>query len=91
LDLEGRISSRTRILLHEARKGTLLRIETVPEGKNRALLLRLGILEGELVRCLERLPGGTIVLEKNRQEIAIGYTLASAIGVAVIPTPETEV
>lgn len=50
--------------------------------------MRLGLLEGEMVRCLEKLPGGTIVLEKNRQEIAIGFSLASTIVVAVVQTPE---
>lgn len=80
-----------KIPLHEAKKGTFLRIEAVPDGKHRALLLRLGLLEGVLVRCLERLPGGTIVLEKNRQEIALGFSLASSIVVAVIPTPEKKI
>ncbi|MEP0823451.1 MAG: ferrous iron transport protein A [Ignavibacterium sp.] len=72
------------IPLHKAKRGSILRIEGIPEGKNRALLLRLGILKGEVVRCLERLPGGTIVLEKNRQEIAVGFSLASTILVAVV-------
>ena len=42
-------------------------------------MIRLGILKGQLVRCLERLPGGTVVIEKNRQEIAIGVALARLI------------
>jgi ferrous iron transport protein A len=81
-------SVRSTISLHQAKKGAFLRIEGIPEGKSRAQLLRLGLLEGELVRCLEKLPGGTIVLEKNRQEIAIGFSLASTIVVAVVKTPE---
>ena len=36
-------------------------------------------MNGEVVRCIERLPGGTIVIEKNRQEIAIGASLARTI------------
>lgn len=75
----------SQIPLHTAKRGAVLRIEGIPEGRNRALLLRLGILKGEVVRCLERLPGGTVVLEKNRQEIAVGFDLASTIIVAVIP------
>ena len=47
-------------------------------------MIRLGILKGQLVRCLERLPGGTIVIEKNRQEIAVGVALAKAILVASV-------
>ena len=36
-------------------------------------------MKGEVVQCIERLPGGTIVIEKNRQEIAIGASLAKTI------------
>ncbi|MEX2115955.1 MAG: FeoA domain-containing protein [Bacteroidota bacterium] len=79
---------RSTISLHLAKKGSFLRIEGIPEGKSRAQLLRLGLLEGEMVRCLERLPGGTIVLEKNRQEIAIGFSLASTIVVTVVKFPK---
>jgi ferrous iron transport protein A len=39
----------------------------------------LGITIGSKVTCLVRLPGGTIILQKNRQEIAIGYDLAKKI------------
>jgi Fe2+ transport system protein FeoA len=31
------------------------------------------------VKCLERLPGGTIVLQKNRQQIALGHKLARQV------------
>jgi ferrous iron transport protein A len=51
----------------------------VPAGKSREQLIRLGILKGETIRCIQRLPGGTMLIEKNRQEIAIGATLASSI------------
>jgi len=74
--------------LHRAKKGSFLRIEGIPEGKSKTLLLRLGILQGEVVRCLEKLPGGTIVLGKKRQEIAVGFSLASTIIVAVMKNPE---
>lgn len=56
----------------------------VPEGKRKSQLIRLGIVKGEFIRCLERLPGGTIVIEKNRREIAIGMTLAKLILVSCI-------
>ncbi len=55
----------------------------VPEGRSRTQLIRLGIMKGEVVRCIERLPGGTVVIEKNRQEIAIGASLAKTIIVDV--------
>lgn len=78
----------TPIPLHRAKKGSFVRIEGIPEGKSKALLLRLGILQGEVVRCLEKLPGGTVVLGKKRQEIAVGFALASTIHVIVIKNPE---
>jgi ferrous iron transport protein A len=49
----------------------------------RAQFIRLGISEGERVTCLERLPGGTIVIQKNRQQIALGHKLAKEIFVQV--------
>jgi Fe2+ transport system protein FeoA len=70
------------IPLHLAAKGSTLIIVDIPDGKNRARLIRLGILKGERIRCLEVLPGGTVVIEKNRQEIAIGVSLARLIVVA---------
>lgn len=68
--------------LHSVTKGSILTIIDIPEGRSREQLIRLGILKGELIKCLERLPGGTVVIEKNRQEIAIGATLAKTILVA---------
>ncbi len=64
------------------RRGTALMIVSVPEGRSRTQLIRLGIMKGEIVRCIERLPGGTVVIEKNRQEISIGASLAKTILVA---------
>jgi ferrous iron transport protein A len=58
----------------------------IPEGRSRAQLIRLGVVKGEFIRCLERLPGGTIVIQKHRQEIAIGVTLARSILVAYANT-----
>lgn len=58
----------------------------IPEGRSRAQLIRLGVVKGEFIRCLERLPGGTIVIQKHRQEIAIGMTLARSILVVYVNT-----
>ncbi|OGU32265.1 MAG: iron transporter [Ignavibacteria bacterium GWA2_55_11] len=73
--------------LHKVRKGRRVLVVRVPEGKTRAQLIRLGILKGEFLKCLQRLPGGTMLVEKNRQEIAIGASLAGAI----LVTDATEV
>lgn len=76
----------TSIPLHRVTKGSRLVIIEIPEGRSRAQLIRLGVVKGEFIRCLERLPGGTIVIQKHRQEIAIGMTLARSILVAYTNT-----
>ncbi len=78
------------IPLHKIQKGSRVWIVQMPEGKGKNQLIRLGISKGEFMRCLERLPGGTIVIEKNRREIAIGMALAKSILVAVVSTKEME-
>jgi Fe2+ transport system protein FeoA len=74
----------TVIPLYKARAGDLLKIHSVPPGDINAHFVRVGMHAGERVRCLERLPGGTIVLQKNRQQLAIGYALARKILVVVL-------
>jgi ferrous iron transport protein A len=68
--------------LDHVTKGSSLLIIDIPEGRSRERLIRLGILKGQVIKCIERLPGGTVVIEKNRQEIAIGASLAKTIRVA---------
>ena len=70
--------------LHLSPAGTWLKIVSLPDGNFRAQLILFGIHEGEFVRCLERLPGGTIVLQKNRQQLAIGYQLAKRVMVVLL-------
>ena len=76
--------------LNKIPKGSRVLIVKVPEGKGKSQLIRLGILKGEFIRCLERLPGGTVVIEKNRREIAIGMALAKSIFVAYANTEQAE-
>ena len=71
----------TNSTLDKAKKGNPVTILDLPKGNYKVQLIRLGVLEGDTVKCLERLPGGTIVIQKNRQEIAIGYDLAKQIKV----------
>ncbi|MBC8145599.1 MAG: ferrous iron transport protein A [bacterium] len=49
----------------------------------RSQCIRIGLSIGSSFVCIERLPGGTIVVETNRQEIALGNALAKTIGVAL--------
>jgi ferrous iron transport protein A len=68
--------------------GCWLRIIGLPRGMYRAQFVRLGLSEGERILCLERLPGGTVVIQKRRQQIALGFALAREV--LVIPAAETE-
>lgn len=81
--LGQRMTDKSIIPLIEARLGQTLRIHSLPQGRMRIYFIRLGISEGDSAVCHERLPGGTVVLRKNRQEIAIGHKLASEILVIV--------
>ena len=80
--------NRAAISLATAVSGQFVKIHSIPGGLVQAQFLRFGIGEGERVQCIERLPGGTIVLQKNRQQIAIGHTLARQIIVMVIDLPQ---
>jgi Fe2+ transport system protein FeoA len=71
--------------LVDARRGERGTIVSLPDNSElRSQCIRLGICVGASFQCIERLPGGTIVLETSRQEIALGRSLAIAIGVALV-------
>lgn len=72
------------IPLHKSKKGQRIRIHSMPVGPLRTQFIRIGITEGESAVCFERLPGGTVVLQKNRQQIAIGKALANQILIVVL-------
>jgi Fe2+ transport system protein FeoA len=83
------VGSRQKTMsLVSVKAGCSVRILSVPDGTVRAQFIRLGISEGERVTCLERLPGGTIVLQKNRQQIALGHKLARQVVVRLDPPTE---
>jgi Fe2+ transport system protein FeoA len=64
--------------------GVWVKIVSLPVDVQGARFIRLGIIVGAKIRCIERLPGGTIVIQKHRQQIAIGHTLAKQITVAAL-------
>jgi Fe2+ transport system protein FeoA len=68
-----------KLTLNNTKKGKYIIILELPEGILRVQLIRLGISVGDKIFCLERLPGGTVVIQKNRQEIALGHDLARQI------------
>ena len=60
-------------------KGEVRELPANPELRSQCI--RLGLSVGERFACIERLPGGTIVVQAHRQEIAIGRKMAREIEV----------
>lgn len=70
--------------LIDSTPGQVVRILGLP--RDEALyyhFIRLGIHEGQTVTCYAKLPGGTIVLKKNRQYVSIGHALARQVSVVL--------
>ena len=65
-------------------KGGNARILQLPDGDIRSQLIRLGLTEGAVVRCIERLPGGTLILGYHRQEMALSTELADIIRIGLV-------
>lgn len=75
-------SDSPRTLLDMPRSSDATIISLPSDAALRSQCIRLGLAIGAQIRCTERLPGGTVVLSTNRQEIALGRALAVEIGVA---------
>lgn len=82
------VETRAIISLNTCPQGKWLQIYSLPDGILHAQFIRFGISEGERVQCIERLPGGTIVIQRNRQQLAIGHTLARQIFVVIVDVGE---
>lgn len=67
--------------LDQAKKGSKVCILAIKSPEHRTQLVRMGISEGSIVTCQEKLPMGPVVLRCNRQEIAVGRQLARGITV----------
>lgn len=67
------------IQLTKCKKYDRLQIISIPDGVHRSQLIRFGIIEGDIIMCMENLLGGTVVIKKGRQEIAIGSKLSNKI------------
>jgi len=69
------------LTLDKAKKGQLVKISAITDELTRIQAIRFGISEGAVVTCREVVPAGPVVVSRNKQEIAIGRSLASAIWV----------
>lgn len=65
--------------MDEAKKGQIIRVTGIPDELTRVQAIRLGISEGTVVTCREIVPAGPVVVARNKQEIAIGRSLARTI------------
>lgn len=73
----------------EAKRGDKFKIMNIPDDMVRAKTMRFGISEGSVVYCVEKIPGGPIILKKNLQEIAIGRKLAKKITIDEVAAEAT--
>ena len=64
-----------------ANKGQKVEIVHIPGDKIRVQAIRLGIFEGAILICSEKIPAGPIILQNRMQEIAIGRNLSKQIKV----------
>ena len=67
--------------LDKAKKGQTMLIKSIPDSLIRAQAIRFGINEGAVVTCREVVPAGPVIVERHKQEIAIGRNLAKSITV----------
>ena len=67
--------------LDKAKKGQMMMIKSIPDSLIRAQAIRFGINEGTIVTCREIVPAGPVIVERQKQEIAIGRNLAKSITV----------
>ncbi|HWJ03843.1 MAG TPA: ferrous iron transport protein A [Verrucomicrobiae bacterium] len=67
--------------LDMAKPGQKVLITAIKNPQVRAQAIRFGIAEGAEALCEQTIPAGPIVLRRNRQEIAIGRSIAKEIGV----------
>lgn len=70
--------------LDKVERGQKFIIDHLPDDEYKLQLIRFGIAEGEKVTCLDKILGGTVILKKNRLEIALGSELAKKIKVTTI-------
>lgn len=65
--------------LEQAKKGEKLIVMNIMDPEMRIKAIRFGIMEGAEVTCMEKLPSGPVIIQKGKQELAIGRGLARRI------------
>lgn len=62
--------------LDKVKKGSKVKIITINNKDIRSQAIRMGLYEGAVFVCSEKLSGGPVILQNKLQEIAIGRGLA---------------
>ncbi|MDH3328906.1 MAG: ferrous iron transport protein A [Desulfobulbaceae bacterium] len=65
--------------LSEVKKGQRVSIVAISDANIRTQFIRFGISEGSLIKCLEKIPFGPLMILHHRQEIAVGQEVAKNI------------
>ena len=65
--------------LDKVNRGNKIRIRKIDNKDLKTQAIRIGIYEGAVFMCSEKLPGGPIILQNRMQEIAVGRGLAEDI------------
>ena len=67
--------------LDKVKRGNKVRIKKINNRDLKTQAIRIGIYEGAVFLCSEKLPGGPIILQNRMQEVAVGRGLAEDIEV----------
>ncbi|MDF2592729.1 MAG: ferrous iron transport protein [Clostridia bacterium] len=67
--------------LDKAKKGSRVMIKNINDKDIKSQAIRIGLYEGAVFMCSEKLPGGPVILQSKLQEIAIGRGLAANIDI----------
>ena len=67
--------------LDKVKRGNKIKIKKIDNRDLKTQAIRIGIYEGAIFLCSEKLPGGPIILQNRMQEVAVGRGLAEDIEV----------
>ena len=67
--------------LTEAKKNTSVKINAIEDEKLNTDALRFGIEIGQIIKIVEKVFGGPVIIQRDEQQIAIGQELAQKIEV----------
>lgn len=76
--------------LYDVRSGDYMQIKRIPDDTVRVQAIRMGLVEGSVARCTQKVLNGSVVIACGKQEIAIGARLAKEISVDLIEEMQWE-